>query len=371
MTPQPASSPRRAVVALIALPLIAIALAACPGAVDAPGKRHSTASTEGIGRVKNADKSLTQFLAFGAGKKATNAFRFFRPPYDLNGDFRVELTFGIYDERKTAGLDGKTIFGLEIDRRSTETPLQFYGCFAQFFSVQNGLNVFVSSHNGNHGAQFFAGARRVDVIAERSGDAITFSARDADVGGTFQAIATVPMTSPNDPHNPGLGAFNIDDPGQVGFTNFRIPTNGTSGATLAPQHVALNSFYDACFAILEASYALNGAGADPGAATAQLNAAATTLDATIALVEALPAVVAQKKKKKKKKLSGPALALKELQRIRKEVAKALKKIDKKGAKASRSVIKSVTKKMVKSAVKVTDGLLTDELRETLAGGGEL
>lgn len=100
------------------------------------------------------DKTKLQYLAFEVKKKASQpAFLFARPPYDLWYSFRAELTCGGFDPKFPLG-NQNGIFGLEIDRRSTGGgPLEFYGIFAQSFTTpQAGLNVFVSSHNGNHGA---------------------------------------------------------------------------------------------------------------------------------------------------------------------------------------------------------------------------
>ena len=122
-----------------------------------------------------------------ATSKVANGIFFTRPPYDLNGAWRIEATCGIYETKNLVPSTG-TVFGLEADLRgATSKPTQFYGVYARYFQDPTpGLQVFSVSHvTSGIGQIFFTNATAVDLAIQTNGTLVTFLARDSNVGGAY------------------------------------------------------------------------------------------------------------------------------------------------------------------------------------------
>jgi len=321
-------------------------------------KGVAKASKVKVTQIKSDDGRQTILAATARGD---NGLFFARPPYDLNGVWRAEATCGIYDVRALGAALG-VIFGLESDLRGpTATPTEFYGVYGRYFETPTaGLQVFAASHGGNHGQTFFSGATKVDLALESDGENVTFLARDTGLGGSYTTVATVAVTSPGDSHQAGFGMFGATKGASIGFTNFRVPTNGAPVTPPPAAQQAMNACYEAAMLVLEAVYAVDGPTVnDDDADTAD----AFLADAQNDLVTARVLITEMDAGEN----AGGAVAA--VDSATKEIAKVRKAIDRKGAKGASKLTKSVAKKLFKAALTVTDELITDELRDALPGEG--
>ncbi len=275
---------------------------------------------------------------------------FLRPPLDLHPPFRWELKFGLFSPSTSTG-DG--IFGTELDVRGSE-PLVFYGLFAQ--SVNGGLNVFASSNAGIHGSKFYAGIRIVEAAVEHDGKEMIFFARPAGSDAPYDEIARLSVPDLGGPLNATAGAFNIGA-GEVGFDCIRVVKNGNPPEPVSPEHDAANALFAVAREILEAIYSLDGFTPDAAEGGAHIQNALDLLDAAMAQVEALD---------EPGKKTPQKLALKNLKKAGKKIAKALKLLEKSGLKKSEKVVKNLWK----GGVQLVIGgavILPADLRASLPG----
>lgn len=339
----------------------AAALSACgfiPGTSKVPG----ASSKVKVSAVDAGDEKQTLLVATA---KQDGALFFTRPPYDLNGAWRAEATCSLPDARTRDAAVG-ALFGLEVDQRgTTPDPVEFYGVYARRFLVpETGLQVFASSRDGNHGNVFFADATSVDLAVTTDGATVTFLARDSAVGGAYTTVGTRTLEAPSAVHNAGFGMFGAAKGASFGFTNFRVPVNGTPAAPPPPEQAALNDVYGAALLVLEAVYAVDGPVAGPPRVTdavAGIDQAIGALTAARATIEGLPEIPGKAATRKERALAAVDKALKEL-------GKAKSGFEKKDAKAIAPFLRAAAKKLFTSAFAVTDALLSDELRATLPGG---
>lgn len=287
--------------------------------------------------------------------KDGHTFAFSRPPRDLWSPFLYQMKFGVFNPANTAGLDG-AIFGLELDRRGSD-PLEFYGIFAQF--TQGGLNVFVSSHDGNHGAKFYPETLIVEVAAQHDGTDLVFSARPSGSQAEFDEIARLPLPDVGGPLNAGFGAFSITGEAEVGFDCFRVVFNGESPTPLSPAHVATDSIFDVLHCVAEAGYALDE---DPDEAAAR-DALNATLGALAVAQTDIAAIDAPGKK------SPARIAAKNVKKATKKIGKAKKLLDKKGAAKADKIIKNLLKAGL-LLIKAGDEILPEDLRNSLPPGSD-
>jgi hypothetical protein len=337
--------------------LAALALGGCGFLPD--GKGPAPSSKAKVTTLK-LDAGRETFLL--ATSRTAGGLFFTRPPYDMNGAWRTEVTCGIY---KDAALDesAQAIFGIEADLRgATKIPSEFYGVFARYFTAPPGLQVFASSHGGNHGQVFFDNATSVDLAIETNGTTVTYFARDSALGGAYQTVGTRALATPAGAHQPGIGVFNAAKGATIGFTNFRVPVNGVPAVAVSPEHDAMNAVYAAAFKMLEAVYALDGpvvGDAEVAAATAALDETLTALETAKAKVDGLAKAPPTPKQK----------AQSQIARMQKAVTNSKTLLGKKGAKAAHQIVKTGTGTLFIAAWKVTDALIPDELRDILPGKG--
>jgi hypothetical protein len=340
-----------------ALSLVACLLIGCPVELSDGG---SSTARIGVARAQIPGSRAQRSYISMRTKAAPAGQGFVRPPYDLWGSFAVETTCGVQDpELFDATAGGAAV--LEFDARGT-SPLQFYGLGAQVFTApQRGINVYVQTRLGNHGARFFPGAERVDFRIESNGTTLFFLAREAGVG-TFLPIDTRTLETPGAPLNAGLGFFNLAPAGELGFEFLRVPTNGAPPTPQGAQYDALQRYYDALFDLQAAAHELNGPSPYPLSADEELGAALLDLEESRTLIAGLALETA-----------GDPL----------DVAGALKIVDKTiattqklRAKAQRShssgaasgIKQTIAKKLWKPAWELTDKIITPELRASLPGG---
>lgn len=353
------TSLRRPLLAAAAFAALVLSLTGCAVLPDAKVKATSMIRAATI-RVDDSKRTMLVATA-----KTDQAICFTRPPLGLHGAWRVEVTAGIYDVRKLDEGVG-ALFGLEADLvAGGNLPTEFYGVYARRFAEPAGLQVFASSHDGNHGQVFFLDAYQAELAIESDGNVVSFYARDPDEGGPWQLVGTRSFESPAAPHYPGFGFFNANRGASFGFTNFRVPSNGVPAEAQEPALDALDAVYAAALEVLEASYLVDEtpvSAEDAANAAARLAVAETRIDEAKAAIDLLADTLA-------KRPTPKAKALKHLAAAKKAVTAAKNALTKKGAKAAPGFLKSVTRKMFASAWNLTDLLLPDDLRETLPGRG--
>ncbi|MBK9384167.1 MAG: hypothetical protein IPN34_05020 [Planctomycetes bacterium] len=337
--------------------LVACLLAGCPIALTEGG---SASARIGAARAKIPGSRAQRSYISMRTREEANGFGFVRPPYDLWGSFAVETTCGVYDpELFDATHGGRAV--LELDARGP-SPLEFYGLGAQVFSTpQRGINVYVQTHLGNHGALFFPGAERIDFRIESNGTALFFFAREAGEGN-FVQVDTRTISTPSAPLNAGLGFAGLGRDGELGFEFLRVPTNGAPPTSQGAQYDALQRYYDALFDLQAAAHELNGPSPYPLLADEELGAALLDLEESRSLIAGLAL-----------EQVGEAL----------DIAGALKIVDKTiattqklRAKAQRShsagstqgMKQTIQKKLWGPAWELTDKIITSELRASLPGG---
>lgn len=358
-----------AVLLLAALPVAS----ACQGlekrkAPGVPARVVATTvrfSDPGDGGTKATRAGVSKRWALVATAREEGGLFFFRPPLGLHGAWRTEATCGLFDDRWTDDV-GDTIFGLEADLVGTASPpAEFYGVYARRYETPaRGLQVFASSEDGNHGQVFLADATAADLAIETDGSTVTYQARDAALGGAWQTVAARTLQSPAAAHHPGFGMFGAPKGASVGFTNFRVPANGTPAAPPAPEVAALDDVYRAAFRVLEAAYRVDGSDVtddDAAAADAFLADAAAALGDARTKIEALPPGKRAKTPVEK--------ALAAVGKAEREVGKARKGLGKKGRKHARPFLRAVSTRMFGAAFVATDALLPDDVRATLPVGG--
>ena len=349
------------------LPLCLISLSLLPACAFILGEAKPPKGTRVKATTVRMEDGKQQMIV--ASSREDGGLFFTRPPYEMNGSWRVETTCGAFDARRLDAI-GDTVFGLEADLIATGHDVsEFYGVYARRFETPTpGLQVFCSSEDGNHGQVFFEGATVADLAIENDGATITYLARDAVGGGTYETVGSRSMQTPAQPHYPGFGMFGAPKGATVGFTNFRVPQNGALPAGRPAETVALQALYEATFEVLDAGYALAGptiATAEVTTADDALARAENALATARARIEAIPADAAKRKAKK----TPVQLALSSVDKAERELAKSRKQLDKKGARAAKSVLKSITKKLFREAFRATDALLPDDVRGTLPGNG--
>jgi hypothetical protein len=299
-----------------------------------------------------------------ATSKVDKGIFFTRPPYDMNGVWRTEATCGIYQTSALAASTGAS-FGLEADLRgATPTPSQYYGLYARYFQTPSvGLQVYAVSHTSNTiGQHFFANATAVDLAIQTNGTIVTYLARDSAAGGGYTTIGATALATPSGAHQPGIGFFSAAQGTTIGFTNFRVPANGSPAVAVAPEQDAMNAVYQAAFNALDAAYAVDGPVVDAAAVTAAqgyLDTATTSLAAARTKIEGLAKAPPTPKQKALAAVIGAQKAL----------AGAHTAFAKKGTKEAAAYVKTVTGKLYTAAWKVTDALIPADLRAALPTGG--
>lgn len=232
-------------------------------------------SVSAIGGVAPSP-AVDRYLAFRAKKKKTGATGFIQLSRDLWKPFRFEVTGGFINSAKTSDIEG--FFCTELDVRGSD-PLQFYTICAN--PVNNGMQVFVSSHTGTLGQLFFAGALIVDFAFDHDGSNLVFLAKPhGDLN--YQTVATLPMSTQNSPLLPSVGVNGFSDGAEVGFDHFRVVSNGIAPSELSSQQIAARDLWDAVDFASEALDALDGIAPDMQAVSSGLANTLIMLDFKIA-----------------------------------------------------------------------------------------
>ncbi|MBL8897814.1 MAG: hypothetical protein JNM84_09305 [Planctomycetes bacterium] len=339
------------------LALLAGALAGCPIVFTEGG---SSSARIGAARAKiPGSRAQRSYISMRTTAEA-NGVGYVRPPYDLWGSFAVETTCGVYDpELFDATHEGRAVF--QLDARGP-SPLEFYGLGAQVFSTpQRGINVYVQTHLGIHGALFFPGAERIDFRIESNGTALFFLAREAGEGN-FVQVDTRTIATPSAPLNARLGFAGLGREGELGFEFLRVPTNGTPPTPQGAQYDALQRYYDGLFDLQAAAHELNGPSPYPLLADEELGAALLDLEESRTLIAGL----SLENGKEPLDIAG-ALKI---------VDKTIATTQKLRAKAQRShsagstngMKQTIQKKLWGPAWDLTDKIITSELRASLPGG---
>ncbi len=237
-----------------------------------------------------ATAPVDRYVFMRAQKKAQGGFAFALLPRDLWGPFRWELTAGLFDPAHANV--GPGFFCTELDARGTN-PLQFYALCVQ--PVPGGLLVFVSSHLGNHGQLFLAGATIVDLAVEHDGTNLLFQVREAGTPD-YALVAQVPLDPQPFPLLPSIGVSNVGQGAEAGFDNFRVPFNGVSPVALTPEQAVVRLIWDdAVDDEVAALFLLDGPTPDAAAARANLVEAQGGLDGILVAAQALTPTKAVKK----------------------------------------------------------------------------
>lgn len=347
---------------LAALLVAAFSLGSCfPGEVDFASRNTKIK----VSRVR-IPESRAQRTYFAMSASVDDARDFVRPPYDLWGSFVVETTYGVFDAGKfEASAEAAVV--LELDARGP-SPFEFYGIGAQVFvSPLRGLNVYVQSAQGNHGAMFFAGAERIDVRISSSGPALVFEARVADTGN-FQQIDSINRTTPAAPLNAGMGYFNLDRGGELGYEFLRVPQNGAPPVPQGAQYDALQSYYASLFSLQSAASQLNVAMPYASLAEGDLLEALGQLADARGLITGLDSGTSTDGKG-----VDVRSALKHVDKVTKITEKLLDAVQRaegslsRSASAAKKVTKTVASKLFKPSYELTDLIITPELRASLPG----
>lgn len=342
---------------------------ACACAVVSSGCNYEPEATAKAGRpstasVRREKREGGRQSVLVATSRAADGVFFTRPPLDLHGAWRAEITTGFFDPRRAADA-GEALFGLEVDRReTTPQPSEFYGVYCRRFAEPEGIQVFASSHGGNHGQIFLSGETLVDLAVDSNGSTVTFLARAHGSGGAYQTVGSRALSTPSAPHQAGFGFFGAPKGGTYGFTQFRTPENGNPATAVGPEQRAIERMYLAATGVLEASYAVDGpvvADDELTDAVAKLGKALVVLAQAISDVDALPEPVG--------KASARTRALRELRASERKLEQAKAALEKKGRRAIRPFLAAAAKQLHRSALKVTDLLLPQDLRDALPGKG--
>ncbi len=294
-------------------------------------------------------EETNRYLALRANKRATTEGKAgWRIGRELRSPFRAEVTVGVFDEQRRAGLESGKM-RLELEQAGSEDV----HCL-ELVITGDDLCFQAATGDGPLGDPFvLTGADRADVAVEHDGTTLRFLAREAGTG-EFGEIAAIPLPNLTGALVPvvrvegvGPGAeFGIDDPVIV----FNAPLSGD--ATRAEQ---LREFVVVAIEHqLAASGMLEVLGEDPdGDAHARLREAKQLLVSALALADDL---IADPDAAAKKRKLGPKPARKQLKRAAKRLGKALRKLAK--GKPVQSVITQVAR-VVKSERRALERLGAD------------
>lgn len=273
------------------LPRFGLRLTACAplavllGAVGCAAKADLAKTRVARGEKKFAfDTAMVAhdyYLALQSKKKAAgSAFGFVQVALDLWGPFRWEVSAGLRDPDKTAGL-ANGFFCTELDVRGSD-PLEFYALCAR--PISGGLQVFASTHQGNQGSTFFAGATEVDLAVEHTGTGLRFEARPSG-GGAYTTVAVVAMGAQTASLLPSIGVSGVAHPAEVAFDHFALPTNGAPPGGLTTKDEAENAAWSALLATFAAEKSLEDG--DAASAGTQLGQARASIEAGLVAAKQL------------------------------------------------------------------------------------
>jgi hypothetical protein len=158
-----------------------------------------------------------------------------------------------------------------------------------------------------------------------------------------------------------IGMFGASKGASIGFTNFRVPTNGVPASPPPAAQEAMNSCYEAALLVLEAAYAVDGPTVIDGDAIAAdgfLVQATSALAGARSQIEALSVPADQ---------ADAALAAVDVAAL--ELGKARRALGRRRAHGAEMLLRSISTKLFVAALQVTDALIPDDLRAALPGGG--
>lgn len=290
--------------------------------------------------------------------------QFNRFPYDMWCDFRLEATFGIFDESRAEGINANTIFGLELDSRPADGK-PFYGFYAQ--DTQAGIVVFVNKGTLGvgqatlEGQQNYVGTKVVQVIVECIGGELVFSSRPAESNGPFDEVARLPFANQQCPLNPAFGIFNADGggvPAEYGVRRLAVVQNGDPPAPVDAAHTATDRIVEGLILTGEARYELLKDDPDLADVDDFLIDAKVHLDlARTALESLLPG----------KKKSPEERSLREIRKSEKKIDKVRKRLGKKGEKGVKKATKDLANALFRQLL-AADHAMPDDLRNSMPGG---
>lgn len=290
---------------------------------------------------------------------------FTRPPLDMNGPWRVDVTAGILDTDDVAKSAG-ALFSLEVDRREsgTNVPSQFYGISARRFLPPDPdvLQVYAYSHGGVGTQTTFPGVNAAELVVASDGSTVTYFARPAGTNDSYTALGSVALASPGAPHQPGFGTFSAPKGARLGFTEFRVNAND-SPVDATPYHTTARLVMEAALAALAAAYEVD----QPVVDSMQATAANDLLAAAQNKLNEARNVLAGAGPPGKKSDQEKAVAL--LERAEAEVAAARNRFATDGAAYAPKFVKTVAKPFYGRALAILKLMLPEDLRAFLPGEG--
>lgn len=282
-----------------------------------------------------------------------------RVPLDLWGPFRWQVTFGVFDPARAAGLE-QTYFGTELDARGSEHE-DYYGIYAHL--QDGGVYVYVEYEESGGGTQSLSGRTYVGVVAldaviEHDGTDLHFLVRPRGSADPYDEIGTLPLSPQPYPLNPGFGTFDFTGDAEVGFDLMRVVSNSAAPAPVDEAHAAFNAIFGAIDPLAEARYALTAAVPDPDAAAAHILAAGPKLDAANAAVAAISKTTAPRKKTRKSRAA--------IRKAKRRLARNRRRLAQRGAAAAAQVLKDLSASYFTLA-QAADAILPQDLRDSLPG----
>lgn len=232
---------------LLSLMLTACFVSSSPPRAGKSSKKLVTGLASGddtrakLRKDRNADDSKSRYLAVQAKRNADEAETFVSAPYELRGTWSVEITCGLYKEKKAARL-GDGFFGLEISPYTG--PRDFYAVYGRYDEATGGVVIFAVTHDGVQGADLPFAARKFTAVIRSDGVNVTLGARPDTAETGIIEIATVPLEDTGVSHQAGFGAFEMGGGALVGFTNLNYPENTLTAVLLAHGKVSTERALD-------------------------------------------------------------------------------------------------------------------------------
>jgi membrane protein implicated in regulation of membrane protease activity len=321
------SRPLRTVLTLILTWLLALPLSACSFLLDA---EYASFRMRSYGEPALAARAKTPKNQYAAvrGKKTMPGFAFAQAPLDLWGPFDAGVTFGLFNEKLASG--ATNAFGcLELSNRPGTTTAAagdprgapfsiFYDICARF--VVGGILLFAQSHLGALGtATMLPGATAADVRAEYDGlgNLNLYGRALGQVAWIPIAIVLIGVLTA--PLLFNVGVANLLRGGEVGIDNPTL-TRGLSLLPLVGALLAAQFLGTAMIHLMAACLALDGAAYNPVQAATLLGLALLAVLAAQSESEQLSSASARAK-------SPGQQALGKIAKARKQIEKAIAKVE--------------------------------------------
>lgn len=257
------------------------------------------------------------WVGIAANKNETAAAGFSRISLELRTNFVWQTSTGIYD-LESRGRTGNGFGCTELDVLGSD-PLKFYAFCAQ--QTGGGLNVFVSSHDGNHGTKFYPDTWTVDLQIRHETDELVFGAK-LPTAAIYDEIDRLSIPSMYLPLFPSIGAAQLPGGTQWGFDNFMLTQNDPIQNPTREQ-IWLEDWTHVFQNELGAMHRLDGPNPDWSSARTLLQAAGARFDGLDLELQDIRANLHFKKTKDPTKLSA-----KRLKKSAKSLGKILKSVEK-------------------------------------------